>query len=45
MNCKIDAVVRTNIFTQSHKGTKKDTLKIFKILFVICVATCEDDFL
>jgi len=36
-----DAVVRTIIFTQSHKGTKKGTLKIFKILFVISVATCE----
>jgi hypothetical protein len=30
-----DAVVRTDIFTQSHKGTKKGILKIFKILFVI----------
>jgi len=36
-----DAVVRTNIFTGRHKGTKKDTLKIFKILFVISVASCE----
>ena len=36
-----DAVVRTNIFTGRHKGTKKDTLKIFKILFVLSVATCE----
>ena len=39
VNC--DAVVRTNIFTGRHKGTKKDTLKIFKILFVLSVASCE----
>jgi len=32
---------KTNIFTRSHKGTKKGMLKIFNILFVISVASCE----
>ena len=36
-----DEVVRTTIFTQSHKGTKKGALIIFKIIFVISVASCE----
>jgi len=36
-----DIVVRTGIFTRSHKGTKEGLLKICRILFVISVASCE----